>query len=215
MIKIVSFAHYTCGGLLCDMLNNTFSPVGHNGGIQSIHHSMGKIGDAPEIMDQFDSQQFLCHVQQLNTSQWIGTHCWLGYINLDLVHAVINVTTETHRSRLLRWIRAYHHYYLDSEPWHGLAGMCEIDKQRETAKNYLKSFKAINHPRVINLEFSDVVDGGPALLAVTGGDVSHHVKRWKTVNAFLFDQNIWTSPAAQRFHEAEYEVKLNQRYSYE
>lgn len=215
MIKIVSFAHYTCGGLLCDMLNQTFSPLAANGGIASIQHNIGKIGDADSVMENFDQQQFLQHVQKANTTHWVGTHCWLGNVDLDSVDQVINVTTETYRSRLLRWIRAYQLYYLDSVPWRGLTGMQQIDKQRETAKNYLKPFKRIDHSRVINLEFADVVDHAPTLQAVVTGDIESHVQRWQQANYFLFDQNLWTSTAATRFYEAEYEVAVGQAYTYE
>lgn len=214
-MKLVSFPHYTCGGLLCDMLNHTFSSVGSNGGIQSIEHAIGKIGDSPDVMEEFDSETFLKHMQKHATQQWIGTHCWLGKIDLRQVEQVINVTTETYRSRMYRWIRAYHLYYVKSDPWQGLIGIDGIDKQRETAKNYLRAFRCIHDPAVINLEFADVVETNASMFKVVGQDVSHHLKRWQQINAFLYSQDLWSSPAARRFHEAEHEVALQQRYIYE
>ena len=53
-MKLVCFPHYTCGGLLCDILNDTFSNIGTNGGINNIHHSIGKIGDVDTVQTNFD-----------------------------------------------------------------------------------------------------------------------------------------------------------------
>jgi len=214
-MKLVSFPHYTCGGLLCDMLNDTFSSVGNNGGIQSIEHGVGKIGDSPDVMEEFDSETFLKHLRMHRTQQWIGTHCWLGNVDLGQIEQVINVTTETYRSRLYRWIRAYHLYYIKSDPWQGLRGIDEIDKQRETAKNYLRAFRRIHDAAVINLEFADVVEANTNLFNLVGRDISHHLERWQKINAFLYRQDLWSSPAVRRFHEAEHELALQQRYVYE
>ena len=213
-MNLVSFPHYTCGGLLCDMLNHTFSEIGSNGGIQSIEHSVGKIGDSPDVMEEFDSETFVKHLQRHATARWIGTHCWLGKIDLQRINQVINVTTETYRSRLYRWVRAYHLYYLKSDPWQGLSGIDAIDKQRETAKNYLRAFRRIEHTHVVNLEFADVVEAKPSLIKLVGSDVHQHLERWQQANAFLYSRDFWSSPAAQRFHEAEHEIALQQHYIY-
>ena len=214
-MKLVSFPHYTCGGLLCDMLNDTFSSVDSHGGIQSIEHWVGNIGDSHGVMEEFNSETFFNHIQKRNTQKWIGTHCWLGQIDLRQITQVINVTTETYRSRLYRWIRAYHLYYIKSDPWQGLREIDEIDKQRETAKNYLRAFRRIHDPAVINLEFADVVETNTSLFNLVGRDVSHHLERWQQINSFLYRQDLWSSAAARRFHEAEHELALQQRYVYE
>lgn len=214
-MNLISFPHYTCGGLLCDILNGTFSTVDKNGGISSISHSVGKIGDSADIFENFDSQFFFKKIQGIKTNTWVGTHCWLGNIDLSKVNQVINVTTETYRSKLYRWVRAYHHYYLASDPWQGLSGIKELDKQRETAKNYLKPFLHIDHDRVINIEFSDVVEAKPALFKLVPGNIDQHLGRWRQINSFLYSDDIWSSKATIRFHEAEYEVSLAQSYLYE
>lgn len=213
-MKIVSFPHYTCGGLMCDMLNGTFSPVGSNGGIQSIEHSVGKIGDAPDVMEEFDNETFLACIRRAG-GRWVGTHCWLGQTDLAQIDQVINVTTLTYRSRLYRWIRAYHLYYAKSDAWQGLNAIEAIDKQRETAKSYLRAFRSIEHPHVTNIEFADVVEGRPSLYHIVGHDIAQHVDRWQQINPFLYQSDLWSSAAAVRFHEAEHEVAFGQRYVYE
>jgi len=214
-MKIVSFPHYTCGGLLCDILNKTYSAIGKNGNIGSITHNLGKIGDSDSIYDRFNKQKLLNALNNVNSGVWIGTHCWLGDIDTGSDTQVINVTTMTYRSRLYRWTRAWHHYYLDSQPWQNLAGLVEIDKQRETAKNYLSAFKPVYKKNFINIEFADIVEGKPAFRRLTNIPIDHHIVRWKQINNFLYQDDIWASAPAQRFHEAEHEVQTKQSYTYE
>jgi hypothetical protein len=214
-MKIISFPHYTCGGLLCDIMNQTYSPVGGNGEIQSLRHSFGKIGDSDSVYTNFDPQRFEKLVNKYQDYEhWIGTHCWLGKTDLGKIHQVINITTLTHKSKLYRWIRAYHHYYLKSQPWQGLDGLDAIDKQRETAKTYLTPFDKIDNPRVINLEFCSVVECSQDFINLVPRNYKQHLDRWQQINSFLYDAGVWTSVAADRFHEAEYELALETQYVY-
>jgi hypothetical protein len=214
-MKIVSFPHYTCGGLLCDILNGTYSPVGNNGGISSIAHQLGKIGDSDAVYNRFDKQKLLEILKNVDPNVWIGTHCWLGDIDIGSDTQVINVTTMTYRSRLYRWTRAWYHYYLDSRLWQNLAGLEEIDKQRETAKNYLSAFEPVYKKNFINIEFADIVERCPAFESLTTNPIDHHMIRWKQINHFLYNNDVWVSAPAQRFHEAEHEVQTKQLYIYE
>lgn len=220
-MKIVSFPHYTCGGLLCDMLNNTFGTVGSHGGIHSVYDFYGKIGDGWDVHDKFSEQTFfaaLANFSVANKDVWIGTHCWLGSIDLDSdqISSVISVSTETYRSKLYRWTRTYHHYFKKTPTWQSLegSGIHAIDKQRETAKSYMIPFAKINHPKVINLEFSDVVENKPAFLSLFDQDVTKHINRWRDVNSFLYDKEMWQSDTALRLHEAEHELAHHTQYRY-
>lgn len=214
-MNIVCFPHYTCGGLLCDILNNTFSPVAANGGIDSIHHNIGKIGDQ-HIYQDFDISILLSRLEKFqSTDKWIGTHCWLGNQDLSKFNQIINITTVTYKSRLYRWIRAYYHYYLKSPSWQHLKDMEEIDKHRETAKDYIPAFLPIHHNQVKNIEFSEVVECQTSFINIMPDYYHKHLDRWKSINSFLYHQDIWQSVAATRFYEAEYEVLSNQRYIYQ
>jgi hypothetical protein len=213
-MKIISFPHYTCGGLLCDILNGTYSKVGKHGGLMNTSHRHANIGDSPTVLTQFDTQLFFDKIQKANPNQWIGTHCWLGEMDLDERAEIINITTMTNRSRIYRWARAWYHYYLPSNPWQNLQGIQEIDKQRETAKNYLLPSSVIFHKTVTNLEFAEVVECSPRFRSLMKKPVDKHITRWKQVNNFLYSDDFWTSRPVQRFYEAEYEVSLNQSYVY-
>ena len=156
-MNLICFPHYTCGGLLCDIFSNTFSSVGHNGGINSFAHDIGKIGDSDSVFTEFDQEAFNSIIQSLNVDQhsWIGTHCWPGNVNLESFDRVLCVTTTTARSKIYRWIRAYYLYYTNSKPWIEKLGQARIDKERETAKNYLMPFlPVLDKTNVINIEFS-------------------------------------------------------------
>jgi hypothetical protein len=154
-MNLICFPHYTCGGLLSDILGETFSPVSDNGGINSITHSLGKIGDSASVFDEYSPQQFMESIEQLRpsvkTNTWIGTHCWPGLLDASLFGEIIVVTTTTYRSKMYRWIRAYNHYYIKFKEWNELSDLGRIDKERETAKNYLKPFTPVVGDNITNI----------------------------------------------------------------
>ena len=156
MLNLICFPHYTCGGLLCDIMTGLFSPIGTNGGIDSIHHSVGKIGDTSTVMLDYDADKFMQKVSLMDTKNdtWIGTHCWPGQLPLDNFNKILIVTTTTFKSKIYRWARVYHHYFLPT--WKNLSGIDLVDKSRETAKNYLIPFQPVlDKPNVLNVEFAD------------------------------------------------------------
>jgi hypothetical protein len=217
-MNLICFPHYTCGGLLCDILNDTFSNIGANGGIQSLEHSIGKIGDADSVLVDYESNVILDKLKHLTIpkSAWVGTHCWPDKLDLTLFGQVILVTTTTYRSKLYRWSRAYHHYYFNSTPWSAVFGQDRIDKERETAKNYLIPFMPLDGKNIVNIEFSQVVESSVEFLKLTQSqNIDKHMDRWKSINYFLYDNNIWNSDPFLRFYEAETEVNLNKYYIYE
>lgn len=213
-MKIVSFPHYTCGGLLCDILNNTFSPVAPNGGIRSLQHSLGKIGDTSGVNKDFDIDSLLSQIKSADQRYWIGTHCWLGNY-VDRFENIINITTTTYNSKLYRWSRAYNLYFKKLDHWLDLQGIDLKDQMRETAKNYFDAFDPIVAHNVVNIEFADVVEDNQQFVNIAGPDRCRHLDRWKTVNKFLYAADFWQSDCAKRFYEAEYEITQQQYYVYE
>lgn len=218
-MNLICFPHYTCGGLLCDILNETFSTVGKHGGINSFTHNIGKIGDADTIFVDYDPEVLINQLQKLKTpnSKWIGTHCWPGNLNLELFDRVIVVTTTTFRSKLYRWTRAYHHYYFQSAPWVELTGHARIDKERETAKNYLVPFMPVHRSNIniVNIEFAEIVEKTVEFKNLMyGKDTDCHMDRWQKINSFLYDTTIWSSNPFKRFYEAELETQLSKHYVY-
>lgn len=218
-MNLICFPHYTCGGLLCDIFQGTFSKVAPNGGIASLNHAIGKIGDADEVFDNYDAAKFLSQLNNagLAHTDWAGTHCWPGILSdTSNLNQVLVVTTTTFRSKIYRWVRAYHHYYLKSLPWLAVSGMDRIDKERETAKNYLKPFLPVTGPNVINIEFAEIVEQTQEFKnLVKEFDIGPHLARWQSLNSFLYANDIWNSDAVTRYYEAELEVNLNRYYIYE
>ena len=222
MKNLICFPHYTAGGLLCDILTDGFSPIGQNGGIQSVAHSIGKIGDADSILAQFDVSEFLSKLKDANSNNTtcVGTHCWPGILDTcqlaDASDQIILITTTTYRSKLYRWLRAYYHYYEKSQPWLVVSGSARIDKERETAKNYIEPFLPVFAKNIINLEFAEIVDNSPQFKnLVKNHKSSKSIKRWQMLNCFLYNKDIWNSVPAQRFYEAELEINTKQCYVYD
>ena len=214
-MNLVCFPHYTCGGLLVDILSDTFSPLDpKSNGINSVGHSLGKIGDSSTVQTEFDAGQFVDKLVNLNlpNDKWIGTHVWPGNLDLTLFNQIVCVTTMTYRSQIYRWARSFYHYYINSAPWQ-LSGMNLIDKQRETAKNYLVPFKPVD--TVVNIEFSEIVENSPHFQQlVTSHSTQPSLTRWREVNKFLYAADFWQSVPVQRYYEAELELFLGQPYVY-
>ena len=47
---LITFPHYTSGGLLCDMIDDTMSVTGSNGGLQNYSHNLLKVGKFDSIV---------------------------------------------------------------------------------------------------------------------------------------------------------------------
>ena len=214
-MNLVCFPHYTCGGLLIDILSDTFSPLNtRSNGIASVRHNLGKIGDSDTVQTEFDTTQFVNRLVDLKLphDEWVGTHAWPGHVDLALFNQVICVTTMTYRSQIYRWARAFYHYYVNSTPWQ-LPGMDLVDKQRETAKNYLVPFKPVG--QAINIEFSEIVENSMQFQhLVSGHDTHASLHRWQEVNGFLYATDFWQSTPVQRYYEAQLEASLGQSYVY-
>ena len=216
-MNLICFPHYTCGGLLCDILQQTWSDIHSNGGINSLNHRIGKIGDANDIFDTYNVDDFTTQLSEFKSNDWIGTHCWPGILaDTSMIDQLIVITTTTARSKLYRWVRAYHHYYSNSFDWKKISGMERTDKERETAKNYIKPFLPVEGPNIVNIEFAEIVENKHSFQKLVAGlDYTKHLERWREINKFLYADNIWNTAAVLRFYEAELEVNLIQHYIYE
>lgn len=215
-MKLVCFPHYTCGGLLCDIMNNTFSPMGEHNGIASYNHRLGKIGDTDSVQTNYNTNEFLNTIEKIkDPDAYIGTHIWPELLDTTIFDQVILITTSTSRSKLYRWLRVYYHYYSNTWNTMMLNNMERIDKERETAKNYLIPFLPVHRSNCYNIEFSEIVDNSVEFQKlICGKDYQRSLERWKNINDFLY-KDFWNSTPARRFYEAELEQCLNKCYVYE
>jgi hypothetical protein len=132
---------------------------------------------------------------------------------LDNFNKILIVTTTTFKSKIYRWARAHHHYFLPT--WKNLSGIDLVDKSRETAKNYLVPFQPIIGPNVLNVEFADIVETTQEFYhAIDNRESSKHMSRWKEVNYFLYAENFWKSDVVNQFYQAELETNLGRYYRY-
>jgi len=195
------------------------SEFADNGGLASPTHNVGKIGDSVDIFTDYNVDEFMNRVQPwMESSRWIGTHCWPGPLPLDQFEFVINITTTTYASKIYRWYRAYE--LLFSPAWQHLSGEELVDQIKQKAKFYLKAAEPVIASNVLNLEFADVVHQTEELAqALDRGRVARnssnpHLTRWAEQNKFLYQNDIWNSTAVKSFFHAEFETNLGRNYQW-
>jgi hypothetical protein len=200
-------------------MEDTMSEFADNGGLSSPTHNVGKIGDSQDVFVDYNVDEFMNRVKPwMESSRWIGTHCWPGPLPLDQFEFVINVTTTTYASKIYRWYRAYQLFF--SPMWQHLSGEELVDQIIVKAKFYLRPAEPIVAPNVLNLEFADVVHQTEELAqALDRGRVARsqsnpHLARWAEQNKFLYQNDIWNSTAAKSFFHAEFENKLGRNYQW-
>jgi hypothetical protein len=199
-------------------MQQTFSGLSANGGIASINHSIGKIGDSDDIFNVYDPNLLYKKIESydLKETDWEATHCHPDLLDFSKFTQIIAITTTTFKSKIYRWARVYYHYYNKSTSWTSVTGLDRIDKERETAKNYLKSFSPVVADNIKNIEFAEIVENTLMFKKLIGNlETKTHLDRWQSANSFLYDPNIWNSIPVKRFYEAEFEVNLNISYLYE
>jgi len=216
MLNLVAFPHYTCGGLLCDILNQTWSPVGQGAAVQNLEHNIGKIGDSNTVLTDYSVDEVLSRIQEVEVpaGTWIGTHCHPTPELISHFDKVILITTATQRSQIYRWARAFYHFH--QPRWQNIQEFELIDKIRETAKNYLVPFTPVIHDNVNNLEFADCVENNNELGYLLGNmDCAEHWQRWQSNNEFLYDKDFWNSVPVQGMYQAEFEIRHARHYRYQ
>jgi len=215
---LISYPHYTCGGLLCNLINKEFHGFADHGGMDNTAHSLFKEPEDPNDprLSNLSIEELVQHRLDTYPAETLplaaGTHFNVLDMPLDMFDKVIHITTERTRSRLYRWTRAYYLQYEQSADWQSVVGLDYIDKARETAKEYVNPRKSIRHSKVVNIEFAEIVDKGPSFSKLIPNYDPYVYDLWRNKNYFLYN-NMLHEPA-QRMYEAEFELKTNTRYEY-
>lgn len=209
-MNLVCFPNNTGGGLLCSLLNK--QPVNMIGySTHNLEHSVFKIGDVAGIQMTIDTVEWNQRVERYRDQDvWFGTHCHpRGIPDRSAFDQVIQITTESRLSRLYRWLRCYHGYFLKRYPdFVESNNSDDIDRVREFAKLLYEPSTPWANCRTV--EFEDIVQG--KFVFDNNLDVEQF-RRWQQNNWFLYNssQNLW---CGRRFNEAEYECETNTPWQY-
>lgn len=182
-MNLVCFAHHCAGGLLCDLLNDVWSPM-DGIRVRSTAHGLLKIITEGQIIRQFDEEhwKFMKHQIEINPwlskekDLWVGTHCHPSAIPdkyLDEFDKVIGVTCITKKSKLYRYLRIVYGNLVPSK----------LPREYPAAHLVKEDFET--HPKCINIEFEDIVDGR----FVEQYNLSkERFEEWKNSNKFLYQE---------------------------
>jgi hypothetical protein len=214
-MNLVCFGNYTCGALLCDILNLESSRLGPHNNIASSKHNQGKIPLASTFTGKgFNLNAFNIKISPLleNNSfknKWIGTHCWPGELDTSLFNNIINVTTESEKSRIYRYARIFYTM---------TAGLFPGNKKPQRpydTKSWHQSYSHVQKDNVVNIEFEDVVEWKnnieDLLLGYIGVEYVKHIhnrmKFWRSLNDFLYD-DIKMNYATHDYHTSIYPLSM-------
>jgi hypothetical protein len=196
-MNLICFPNYTCGAILCDILNKESSQVGKNNNFYSAKHNYGKIpantynGKEYDPKLLYDKTLRLDNVQQLKGA-WIGTHCWPGLIDNTLYENIICISTENRNSKIYRFARVFYTM---------VAGRWPDQPKPQKPKDimyYNAPFEKVHKSNIINIEFEHWVNLTPqvedVLLRLAGHEYKNHFiarrKKWIEINDFLYDQRF-------------------------
>jgi hypothetical protein len=205
-INLVTFAGYTGGGILCDILNLESSQIGKHNNIYNNHHALGKIqtenwhtGRGYDCNDFYEKVER--HAVKSGSRQrklWLGTHCWPGDFDTEKFDTILNVTTETRNSKMLRHCRVFYTTLHGLFPdWQFKRGKTKPQLLEEVIE-FNQSYNAVSRPNVINLEFENVVNCDDifksTMLKYIGSEYLPHLEKrmnvWKELNPFLYDERL-------------------------
>ena len=199
-------------------MNGTFSNISTVGGVDNDAHSIGKIGDTDTVFDNYNPADLQTAIgkYQPPSGTWIGTHCWPKLLPTEQYNTIINISTSTYRSRVYRWVRTYNLLFKNQWDLSELNYIGRMDKLRETAKNYLAPFNPVFADNIINIEFADIVDNTVEFQKILKNfEYEPHISRWRQVNYFLYDPDMWNNELIIAYHHAEVEANLHRPYLYE
>jgi hypothetical protein len=177
-MNLVCFAHHTGGGIVCDLLNNSNSPLSGIR-VKSTAHGALKIGDTGRVHRTFneDYWKFLKHQADADVflaNSWVGTHCHPSCIPekyLDEFNKRIAITTELEESKWYRYLRIVH----------GNLQLTKMPVEESAAYLVAESFESDS--RCVNIEFKDIVNGN----FVKAFDLNQETfNKWKQANEFLY-----------------------------
>jgi len=208
-VNVITFAGYTGGGILCDILNLESSQIGPWNNIKNPKHNLGKIdtenwhtGKGFNLDIFYEKiKRNSANIAYKNKKQWVGTHCWPGAFDTTIFDNVLNITTESRMSKIYRFARVFYASLHGQFPdWEHKQDKKTKPKLIENIVEFNQPFERVNKPNVTNMEFEHLVDFNDTFKSIIfqfldKEYVKHLEKRitvWKELNNFLYDEKLDT-----------------------
>lgn len=189
-MNLISYPAWTCGGLFCDILNQTLSPLDNNGGMGLPYHKGLLIVHGPDT-DNNDLLQEKINNTNLDQNIWAGTHTYPNKIDLSQFDNVIVINLTTADSILYRYARVFYQCLYGN----GINGDRSLSDP--------KKWNMVNNPllsgrNVENIEFEDVVLWENSIEKLfksymynySSAFISNRKKAWMELNSFLYDKTF-------------------------
>jgi len=174
-MNLVCFPGLTGGGLVCNLLNENYTPI-DNPVVKSIQHFIFKTGRETgfDTYLYYDESQWNSKIKSWEkTNFYFGTHCHPSIIKvLDKFKKIIVITVTTNKSKFYRFLRDIHiHNVEDENEMYGHAKMI-------IENNFTP------YPNCVNVEFEDIVNGE----FVRKNNLNiNYFNDWKNHNNFLYE----------------------------
>lgn len=186
-MNLIAYPAWTCGGLFCDILNKTLSPIDNNGGIglPALKGLLIVHGNNTQ-----DNIAFREKIKSVDLSQdiWVGTHTYPELTDLQYFNKVIIVNLTTPKSITYRYARILHQCIHGN----GINGNRKLSSPKLWDTPVFDRLLANN---VDNIEFEDVVEWNGALVQLFNKHLSkqdqpfidNRKNVWQNLNKFLYD----------------------------
>jgi len=188
-MNLIAYPAWTCGGLLCDILNKTLSPVDKNGGIGLPYHKGLLIVHGGNTND---NSMFKEKVKTIDLTEdiWVGTHTYPDEIDITYFNKVIVVNLTTCASITYRYARILYQCLYGN-------GINGNRKPSEPDTWRCPAFNKIFGDNVDNIEFEDVVKWNKNLVDLLDKHcnkedqsfIDNRKRVWTTLNKFLYDRD--------------------------
>lgn len=205
-MKLITAPYNTCGDLLCEVANKSYSSISNGNYHNSVDPIRGSVNTYNSIdlkINRDDLSAYNIFPRMIyegfkDRKDWIGTQYYPAikfpimekatlHVHPKFFKKIVAVTVTTDMSKIYRFSRIkYHHYNSFTK---------ERPRKTEKFEHWLETTHAIEGSNIFNIEFSDFVENKMIrelidFLEIT--DIQYYNERrfgWIKENSFLLDKD--------------------------